>query len=91
MRTNFLFLIFIITLYFYLTSSLGKYVKQFFLNYKISIIVGWWPGIVRFSNSVCNTLEGYSGTCYRRLQCTNIGGTMSGACANGIGACCLCK
>lgn len=47
-------------------------------------------GIVRFENSLCVS-EGLWGTCYRRSQCTSIGGIGSGSCANGIGVCCICK
>jgi hypothetical protein len=51
----------------------------------------FWPvGLVRFPNDVCNSLEGYMGTCYTRRQCNDLGGLGSGSCANGIGQCCIC-
>ncbi|KAL1517807.1 hypothetical protein ABEB36_001530 [Hypothenemus hampei] len=52
----------------------------------------YWPniGLVRFANDVCNTQEGYRGTCVTRRQCEYIDGFQSGSCTtNGIGRCCL--
>nr|CAI5858569.1 unnamed protein product [Callosobruchus analis] len=46
---------------------------------------------VRFSNSICTTLEGYDGVCLRRQQCVDAGGIASGTCAKDLGRCCLCK
>lgn len=63
----------------------------FHIVYPFFHILDWPVGLVRFSNTICTTLEGYDGTCYRRLQCTNVGGVISGTCANGIGRCCLCE
>ncbi|KAJ8954031.1 hypothetical protein NQ318_004324, partial [Aromia moschata] len=49
----------------------------------------WSIGLVRFSNDVCTSLEGFDGTCYTSSQCDNVGGIASGTCAlNDIGVCC---
>ncbi|KAG5898250.1 hypothetical protein JTB14_029628 [Gonioctena quinquepunctata] len=46
-------------------------------------------GLVRFANSACTSSSNLDGTCYRRLQCSNIDGSASGTCASGIGVCCV--
>ncbi|CAH1102583.1 unnamed protein product [Psylliodes chrysocephalus] len=66
-------LIFLITIYFYINSAFAY----------------WYPGFVRFPNSQCTTLEGFTGVCIRSRQCADSGGVSSGTCANGIGRCCL--
>ena len=46
--------------------------------------------IVRFPNSGCNTtnLNTY-GVCYAATECSVLGGTSSGSCAQGFGVCCM--
>ncbi|CAH1155566.1 unnamed protein product [Phaedon cochleariae] len=55
----------------------------------ISVGFGFGVGLVRFANSVCTTAANIEGICYRRRQCADINGVASGACANGIGVCCI--
>lgn len=50
--------------------------------------------IIRFENSECTStqemLEEMVGTCYHDYQCTEMGGTSIGECADGLGVCCIC-
>lgn len=50
--------------------------------------------IIKFENSECTStqemLEEMSGTCYHDYQCTEMGGTSIGECADGLGVCCIC-
>lgn len=52
---------------------------------------GWGVGIVRFANDPCTGETGLIGTCYRRRQCQDLGGSASGSCASNIGVCCVGK
>lgn len=51
--------------------------------------------IIRFENSECKStqemLEEMIGTCYHDYQCTEMGGTSIGECADGLGVCCICR
>lgn len=47
--------------------------------------------MVRFSNTACKGESGESGTCLTDNECTRRGGSNSGSCANGAGACCSFK
>lgn len=50
--------------------------------------------IIKFENSACTStqqmLEEMTGTCYHDYQCTEMGGTAIGECADGLGVCCIC-
>lgn len=50
--------------------------------------------IIKFENSECTStqemLEEMTGTCYHEYQCTEMGGTSIGECADGLGVCCIC-
>jgi len=45
--------------------------------------------VVTFPNSVCTSSSGYNGTCYTATECTSLGGTTSGTCAQSFGVCCV--
>merc|ERR1711962_1286815 len=45
--------------------------------------------VVTFPNSVCTSSSGYNGTCYTATECTSLGGTTSGTCAQSFGICCV--
>lgn len=51
--------------------------------------------IIKFENSECTStqamLEEMTGTCYHDYQCTEMGGTSIGECADGLGVCCICN
>lgn len=47
--------------------------------------------IMRFQNTACRGDSNESGTCLSPNDCERKGGTNSGACANGAGACCTFK
>lgn len=51
--------------------------------------------VIQFDNSVCtSTKSGYSdvsGICYPDYQCSQMGGLVIDYCADGMGACCICK
>ena len=47
-----------------------------------------------FQNAECYTSESSGseyGTCYTPSECTDLGGTGFGTCAEGYGVCCICK
>jgi hypothetical protein len=44
--------------------------------------------VVKFSNSICKG-SSRNGTCYTAAECTNIGGSKDGTCADGFGVCCI--
>lgn len=50
--------------------------------------------IIKFENSECTSthemLDEMTGTCYHDYQCTDMGGTSIGECADGLGVCCIC-
>lgn len=50
--------------------------------------------IIKFENSECTStqemLDEMTGTCYHDYQCTEMGGTSIGECADGLGVCCIC-
>lgn len=50
--------------------------------------------IIKFENSECTStqelLEEMTGICYHDYQCTEMGGTSIGECADGLGVCCIC-
>ncbi|XP_064215815.1 uncharacterized protein LOC662365 [Tribolium castaneum] len=77
----------IVLLLTYFQPILSKTDQPVSINFRHS---KFWPvGVVRFPNTVCNSLEGYTGTCYTKWECHNLGGVASGSCANGIGTCCI--
>jgi hypothetical protein len=45
--------------------------------------------VVTFPNNVCSSSSGYNGTCYTATECTSLGGTSSGSCAQSFGVCCV--
>lgn len=46
--------------------------------------------IVTFPNNACQSgTSGSNGTCLSASECTSRGGTISGSCASGFGACCI--
>lgn len=47
--------------------------------------------MMRFQNTACRGDSNESGTCLSHNDCERKGGTNSGACANGAGACCTFK
>lgn len=47
--------------------------------------------MIRFQNTACQGDGGESGTCLTAGDCSRKGGTNSGSCANGAGACCTFK
>ena len=47
--------------------------------------------MMRFQNTACRGESNESGTCLSSNDCERKGGTNSGACANGAGACCTFK
>lgn len=51
--------------------------------------------IIKFENSECTStqemLDEMTGTCYHDYQCTEMGGTSIGECADGLGVCCICE
>jgi len=44
--------------------------------------------VVKFSNSICAG-SSRNGTCYTAAECSNIGGSKDGTCADGFGVCCI--
>jgi len=44
--------------------------------------------VVKFSNSICAG-SSRNGTCYTSAECSSIGGTKDGTCADGFGVCCI--
>lgn len=44
--------------------------------------------VVKFSNSICAG-SARNGTCYTSAECSAIGGTKDGTCADGFGVCCI--
>jgi len=44
--------------------------------------------VVKFTNSVCAG-SSRNGTCYTAAECSNIGGSKDGTCADGFGVCCI--
>ncbi|XP_076057013.1 uncharacterized protein LOC143034597 [Oratosquilla oratoria] len=44
---------------------------------------------VTINNNACTAASGDNGTCYTASQCTSLGGSASGNCANGYGTCCV--
>merc|ERR1719461_1311696 len=48
--------------------------------------------IVSFPNLACQASDSdYNGTCIASSECSGLGGTISGSCASGFGACCILK
>ena len=47
--------------------------------------------MMRFQNTACRGDSNESGTCLSPNECERKGGTNSGSCANGAGACCTFK
>lgn len=47
--------------------------------------------MVRFPNDLCKSTNNLDGTCYTKKECHDKVGVGSGQCAQGIGACCVCK
>ncbi|KAG5870114.1 hypothetical protein JTB14_025997 [Gonioctena quinquepunctata] len=50
--------------------------------------------VVQFNNSQCNATSSagsYLGICYTAQECSDLGGTAVGNCANSYGVCCVCK
>lgn len=45
--------------------------------------------VVKFKNDVCKATSAKNGTCYTSQECSNIGGSSSGSCADGFGVCCV--
>merc|ERR1711884_816333 len=46
--------------------------------------------VVKFANDACQSADtGYNGTCMTSTECTNVGGSASGSCAEGFGVCCV--
>jgi len=45
--------------------------------------------ITKFANGPCKGDGTKNGTCYTEQECTDIGGTKSGKCADGFGVCCI--
>lgn len=45
--------------------------------------------VVKFPNDVCDGSGARNGTCYTAEECSNIGGTHAGSCAEGYGVCCV--
>ncbi|CAG9781866.1 unnamed protein product [Diatraea saccharalis] len=45
--------------------------------------------IVRFANTDCANTNVMNGTCLARRECNNLGGTITGTCANRRGRCCV--
>jgi len=46
--------------------------------------------VVKFPNTVClSSTTGRNGTCYTNSECAAKGGSASGSCASGFGACCI--
>lgn len=44
--------------------------------------------VVKFTNTHCSG-KTYNGTCYTSAECSNLGGTTDGTCADGFGVCCI--
>merc|ERR1711910_159236 len=44
--------------------------------------------VVKFANGICKG-SSRNGTCYTAAECSNIGGTKDGTCADGFGVCCI--
>lgn len=44
--------------------------------------------VVKFSNSICAG-SSRNGTCYTAAECSSIGGSKDGTCADGFGVCCI--
>lgn len=44
--------------------------------------------VVQFPNDACTTSTGLTGVCYSSSECTELGGSELGQCANGFGSCC---
>jgi len=59
-----------------------------------SLLLGYASGalpifqVVKFSNDVC-TGTTRNGTCYTTQECSDLGGTTEGNCAEGFGVCCI--
>jgi hypothetical protein len=45
--------------------------------------------VVKFKNDVCKGNNARNGTCFTSAECSNIGGSSSGSCADGFGVCCV--
>ncbi|XP_048488813.1 uncharacterized protein LOC105380153 [Plutella xylostella] len=45
--------------------------------------------IVRFANTECSSASTLNGTCLARRECNDLGGTITGFCANRRGRCCI--
>lgn len=45
--------------------------------------------ITKFANAPCKGSGTKNGTCYTEQECSDIGGTKSGKCADGFGVCCV--
>jgi len=47
--------------------------------------------VVQFKNEACQAVSdaNLQGTCYTSQECTDLGGTADGNCANGFGTCCI--
>ena len=45
--------------------------------------------IVRFPNTACGSADNFNGTCYTASECSALGGSSSGSCAQGFGVCCV--
>lgn len=62
-------------------TSLGKFLNLF--------------DLIKFENIPCLTaqkpLRQLSGTCYKEVECTNLGGLAVDQCASGFGVCCVCE
>ena len=45
--------------------------------------------VIKFPNSICEADNSFNGTCYTSSECSGLGGTASGTCAQSFGVCCV--
>lgn len=45
--------------------------------------------VIKFPNTICEADSSFNGTCYTQSECSSLGGTASGTCAQSFGVCCV--